>query len=392
MARRAMKCDVLVVGLGVAGVGAGVRAAREGAHTVLIEKRAHPGGAAVAGMHRFICGLYGSGGDAPAATLNGGLAAEVRAELKRRAPGKEVERMGRVHVLPFAIADLVATLLALSEAEEELEVLYNTRAVSVAVEGNAIASVTVQDRAAEFEIVPSAVVDCSGDGSVISLSGARHQLTPPEKRQLAGFSFRLRGVRAGAELLELRVPYVLRKAVDAGELPAHLKFTTYASGDEPEEGYCRLNVPPGGEDRDERAKRDARRVHAHLSRMLPAFEASEIAEMSSEVVDREGVRAWGGYTLTAADVLEGRKFSDGAVKNAWPIELWDQERGPSQRYLDPGEHYEIPLRCLKLQGFSNCWCAGRCISASREALGSTRVMGTCISLGEEAGREAAGSA
>jgi hypothetical protein len=38
---------------------------------------------------------------------------------------------------------------------------------------------------------------------------------------------------------------------------------------------------------------------------------------------------------------------------------------------------------------SNCWCAGRCISATREALASTRVMGTCIALGEEAGRDAA---
>jgi hypothetical protein len=126
--------------------------------------------------------------------------------------------------------------------------------------------------------------------------------------------------------------------------------------------------------------------------MLPAFEGSEIAEMSPEVVEREGVRAWGEYTLTADDVLEARKFPDGAVKNAWPIELWEQETGPLLRYLDPGDHYEIPLRCLEVQGVSNCWCAGRCISASREALGSTRVMGTCISLGEEAGREAVKSA
>jgi hypothetical protein len=111
--------------------------------------------------------------------------------------------------------------------------------------------------------------------------------------------------------------------------------------------------------------------------------------MSPGVVDREGPRIRGEYTLTADDVLNGRKFPDGVVKNAWPIELWDQERGPSYQYLEPGDYHEIPLRCLEVRGISNCWCAGRCISATHEALGSTRVIGTCISLGEEAGRQAA---
>ena len=42
-----------------------------------------------------------------------------------------------------------------------------------------------------------------------------------------------------------------------------------------------------------------------------------------------------------------------------------------------------------MKGFENLLCAGRCISVSHEALGSTRVMGTCISLGEQAGMAAA---
>jgi hypothetical protein len=111
--------------------------------------------------------------------------------------------------------------------------------------------------------------------------------------------------------------------------------------------------------------------------------------MSPRVLDREGPRVRGGYALTADDVLRARKFRDGVVKNAWPIELWDQTKGPQLEYLEPGEHYEVPLRCLEPEGLENCWSAGRCISATREALGSTRVAGTCISLGDQAGRAAA---
>jgi 2-polyprenyl-6-methoxyphenol hydroxylase-like FAD-dependent oxidoreductase len=389
MARRRIACDVFVVGSGVAGISAAVRAAREGAHTVLIEKHGHPGGTAVTGMHRFICGLYGNGEDAPDTTLNGGIAVEVCAGLKARAPEKEVQRMGKVHVLPFSTSDLVSTLRSLSGAEGRLEILYGTRAVSVRVEEDAIASIAARDAAGEVDIFASAVIDCSGDGIIIQMSGARHQVTPPGEQQLAGYSFRIKGLQEADELLAVRVPYLLRKAVDDKELPPYLRFTTYAPGDDPDEGYCRLNIPPAGDDRNEQARKDALWVHGYLSRMLSAFKGSRIVEMSPEVAYREGVRARGEYTLTADDVLQARKFSDGAVKNAWPIELWDQEKGPSYRYLDPGDYYEIPLRCLKPQGISNFWCAGRCISASHDALGSTRVMGTCIALGEEAGREAA---
>ena len=125
------------------------------------------------------------------------------------------------------------------------------------------------------------------------------------------------------------------------------------------------------------------------SGLADSWRNSSIAEMSPHVVDREGPRLCGEYTLTDDDVLNARRFPDGTVRNAWPIEFWDQEKGPSYRYLSPGEYHEIPLRCLKAQDISNCWCAGRCISATREALASTRVIGTCIALGEEAGREAA---
>jgi 2-polyprenyl-6-methoxyphenol hydroxylase-like FAD-dependent oxidoreductase len=391
MPSRRVTCDVLIVGLGVAGIGAGVRAAREGAHTILIERNGSPGGVAVAGMHRFICGLYSNGMERPDATLNGGIAAEICRGLQERAPQRQVQRMGRVHVLPFSTRDLVSTFRALSEREADLEVFYDTEAVAVRMERNAIASVTARHRSAELEIVPRAVVDCSGDGSVIRMSGARYQVTGPRESQLAGYSVRLKGLRNVDEMLSLRVPYHLAKAVNEKRMPVHLKFTTFAPGDDPDEGYCRLNVPPEGRSRNQRARSDALLAHRHLSRVLDSFKDSIIAETSPRVVDREGPRACGEYTLTADDVLNARKFSDGAVRNAWPIELWDRERGPSYRYLEPGDYHEIPLRCLKLQDVSNCWCAGRCISATREALGSTRVMGTCVSLGEEAGRTAARS-
>ena len=389
MAHKTRRCDVLVVGFGASGMSAAVRAAREGAATILLERDDHPGGTAVAGMHRFICGLYANGESIPDETLNGGIAAEICSQLNGLAPKNRIQRMGRVHVLPISTRDLVSAFRTLSEGEQSLEIHYNTRALSVRIEQNSIAAIKSQGPAGELQIAPKAVVDCSGDAFIIQMAGIGCQVSPPGLRQLGGYGFRVKGLRAPDDLLPLRVPYHLSQAVKEKGMPAHLRFTTYTAGDEAGEGYCRLNLPHLGENRDEKARDQARWVHRYLSTVLDSFKNSEIAEMSPHVIDREGPRLRGEYTLTAEDVLGAKKFSDGAVRNAWPIELWHGERGPSYRYLDPGEYHEIPLRCLKARDLSNCWCAGRCISATPEALASTRVIGTCLSLGEEAGREAA---
>jgi hypothetical protein len=97
----------------------------------------------------------------------------------------------------------------------------------------------------------------------------------------------------------------------------------------------------------------------------------------------------GDYVLTKEDVLSARKFPDGGVKNAWPVELWDRAKGTVYRYVPRGEYYEIPFRCQTVKGVPNLLTAGRCISVTHEALGSTRVMGTCMALGEQAGKAAA---
>jgi hypothetical protein len=131
---------------------------------------------------------------------------------------------------------------------------------------------------------------------------------------------------------------------------------------------------------------------ACLKERVPAFHEVRREPGSSGIMEREGLRLRGLYTLTADDVLGARSFPDAAARSAWPIELWEPGRGPVYRYLDPGRFCEIPRRCLKAAAAANLFCAGRCISATREALGATRVMGCCLALGEAAGRAAAAHA
>jgi hypothetical protein len=60
------------------------------------------------------------------------------------------------------------------------------------------------------------------------------------------------------------------------------------------------------------------------------------------------------------------------------------------RFLKPGDHYQVPARCLQSNQIKNLYMAGRNISATNEAIASARVMGTCLQTGYAAGIMAAG--
>ena len=383
-------CDVLVIGGGVAGSAAALAAARCGARTLLVEKEPYLGGTGYAGMFQYICGLYLNDTDTPSDTLNDGLAREIAGQLLRLSPGRAIRKIGRVQVLPYVRDELDALLRSLCRAEMNLELLQNCTAAAVEAGSGELSTVTVSGPAGEETIAAAMVIDCTGSGAIAAMAGAGVELSPPGERQLAGFVVHLKGLQNRGEGLPIEVPYRLALAVNGGALAPLLRYTTFSPGDAADEGFCKMSLDgEAGPERDARARRDAAAMLACLAGAIPAFREAVIAGTSLRVLDREGGRVSGGYTLTREDILSARKFPDGVVKNAWPIELWDRTKGTVYAYVPRGDYYEIPFRCLQVKGFGNLLTAGRCISVSHDALGSTRVMGACIALGDQAGRAAA---
>ena len=384
-----LSCELLVVGGGVAGSCAAIAAARSGVRTLLVERQGHLGGTGYAGMFQHICGLYLNGDTIPAETLNNGLTHEIIGLLKKKAPQKSVQKIGRVYVLPYAANDLKDVLSSLCEAETDLTVLRTTIATGIESGRGNIRSVAVNAPGGTQVIAATMVVDCTGNGDVAAMAGAEFELSPVNERQLAGFSIRVSGLESD-DALSIKVPYYCARAVERSILLPSIKFTTFSYGDSPDVGFIKMSLD--GEDipdRDGRARKNAQTLLAYLGQVLPAFRDARITDTSLKVLDREGRRIIGDYMLTEEDILTARKFPDAIVKNAWPIELWDRSKGTLYRYVPRGDYYEIPFRCITVKGISNLLTAGRCISVSHAALGSTRVMGTCMALGDQAGRAAA---
>jgi len=382
-------CDVLVIGAGVSGVAAAVSAARSGMKTVLVEKDGFIGGTGYSGLLHHICGLYLNGRAMPEETLNDGIVREVVNRLYQLSPQNRIKKIGQVYVLPYSGEDLAYVFNSMCSAENMLSVMLNTTAVSLKKRGNKVIEVALAGSGTAYKMAPEIVIDCSGDGEVAFMAGADYQLSLLSKRQLPGFIIHVKGLNNRDETLPVKVPYYLSKAVQAKRFPSYIRFTSFSYGEIPDEGFLKIN--PGHEysRRSPVVLNRAEKILRYLAEKLPSFRSAYIDGTSLRVMDREGRRVCGEYTLTEDDILNAGKFDDGVVKNSWPIELWDRKKGTVYKYLKDGEYYEIPFRCMKVKGISNLLCAGRCISVSHEALGSTRVMGTCISLGERAGLAAA---
>ncbi|MCA9035911.1 MAG: FAD-dependent oxidoreductase [Planctomycetaceae bacterium] len=117
---------------------------------------------------------------------------------------------------------------------------------------------------------------------------------------------------------------------------------------------------------------------------------------------RESRRLMGDVVLTNEDIVSKRDFPDGCVPSTWSIDLhYPKEqyadKFPDNPFISYAVHdrsvdrqygYPVPYRCFYSRNIENLFMAGRNISVTHEALGTTRVMKTCGMMGEVVGRAA----
>ncbi len=117
---------------------------------------------------------------------------------------------------------------------------------------------------------------------------------------------------------------------------------------------------------------------------------------------RESRRFMGDYILKEQDLRRRQGFPDAIAYGGWFIDLHTpggilaKEEYPEPCTSGKVEEwerrfvyiYQIPFRCLYSKNIRNLFLAGRNISVTHIALGSTRLMGTCALLGQAVGTAA----
>ncbi len=389
-----------VVGGGLAGVAAAVTTAEAGARTLLIERSDILGGNAGNALVHTICGLYlPADGDAEAGYAHAGFPRRFADLLLRQGAARPAERAGRVWVLPTFPHRLAEVARELCESTSGLELSFDAPLLSAS---------SVDDgftlRVAGGSSIHTAIgVDASGDANLASLLGAECRAADASMLQNPSLIFRVRGVDPAETegFARLRVSHAIADAERRLQLPAGAGSVLLRPGPEVGEAYVTLNVakpcdrpfaPLDGQflaALASEARGHAAALVAHLRAHRPGFASCEIVEWPRCIGVRETRRIAGIEEMTAEALLAGRRRADEVAISTWPIELWHDHKGA--RFTYPSGPSSIPLGALVSRDLPRLGMAGRCMSATHEALGALRVLGTAMATGEAIGRAAAQS-
>ena len=425
------KWDVIVVGGGVSGITAATAAARNGAKTLLIEKDAALGGT----MAQCLVGPMMTFHSATEQVITG-LGQEVvdRLVAMRASPGHILDTSGYVATVTPFDAEALRLVGQQMVVEAGAEILFHSMVVDVARSGSAVTGVIVQQRGHPQTLYEAeVVVDTSGDADVAFKAGAPYSMGRSEDGlvQPVSLMFKVTGwdketftsyVVDHPETLRLsregvdaykREPLVavagfeeeLQAAIADGRLGnlkrEHVLFFNTHRPDEVTVNMSRVvGVDPLDPASLSEAELEGRRqvfqIMDFLRDRIPGFEHARIVAVGARVGIRESRRIVGEVVLSGDDVLEGRTWPDTIARSAYPIDI-HSPTGASDAsqdefeddYLSQGVTYEIPYRTLVPQQIDQLLAAGRCISTTVEAHGSTRVSPTCMAFGQAAGTAAA---
>jgi hypothetical protein len=149
--------------------------------------------------------------------------------------------------------------------------------------------------------------------------------------------------------------------------------------------------PAGRSSMERRAREDMLRIAALLRSGVPALRESYVLAGATDLHVRESRKIVGDYVFSGDDIRMGRCFDDAIAIGAWPIDIHPSNGfvGVHPHKESPPAPYQIPYRCLLPRGVERLLVAGKPISTTHEAHGSTRIPGTSMATGHAAGVAAA---
>jgi hypothetical protein len=409
--------DVLIVGAGPAGIAAAVASARNGARTTLIERYGYVGGNLTAGLVGPCMTSYSLDGKQQ---LIKGIFEELVVRMESIGGALHPSKIpagsaycgfiefGHDKVTPFD-PEAVKTCATDMLLEAGVRLQFHTFMVDAIVEDGAVAGVIAASKSGLEAFRARVTVDCSADADVAIRGGADFEQGRVEDGLTQPMTMFFRVANVDDDTVEAYVaehpddyrPFasIVSKARDAGEFPIQRKGIGLYKTLEP--GVWRINTTrlhqlDGTSVRDLTiAEIEGRRQVATLMtffrKWLPGFENAILLDTAATVGVRETRRIVGEYTLTAADLAAGREFDDVIALCGYPVDIHSPtgDGGGTDGAYQTANVYQIPYRCLVPATLDGVLVAGRCISATHEAMGATRVMPPSFAMGEAAGTAAA---
>ncbi len=392
-----LKADLIVIGGGLSGVCAAITAARDGIKVVLVQDRPVLGGNASSEVRLWALGATSHMGNNNRWAREGGLINEILLDnLYRNKEGNPL------------IFDTI--LLEKVYNEDNITLLLNTAIYETQkVSDRRIGSVKAfcSQNSTSYILEAPLFCDASGDGIVAFQAGASFRMGAESPEEFdEGFAPNIEdyGNLLGHSLYfytkDLGKPVDYKApsfAIDnAAELPRIRNYQLNDHG-------CKLWwVEYGGRldtiHQSEDIKFELWKVvygiwdYVKNSGKFPDAENLTLEWVGTIPGKRESRRFEGDYMLSQKDIVEQRPHYDDIAFGGWAMDLHPADGVYSKHNSCTQWHgkgiYTIPYRCYYSKDIDNLFLAGRIISASHVAFGSSRVMLTCAHGAQAVGKAA----
>ena len=380
--------DVVVIGGGVAGIGAGIEASRQGAKVLIVEKNMTLGG------------MITSGHVSP--PLGNFVKNTMADELLQRV--NCVYNSGRSHdieLMKVVIADLLE--------ENGVTVFLGCAITDVVKENNVITHALITTQFGLKTVTGKVFIDATGDGVLSYLAGETIEYGRNDGLvQPMSIMFTIENVDPEQKLLcfheEMDTPLkkgnflkLCENASKTGELPETVNIVRLYRGVVETERMVNatqvntLNplLPQDLGKAHAILRKQMKQVVDFLKNNVEGFENIRIKHSTEGVGIRESRRVMCEYVMRTDDLLNGLKHDDVIVHNAcFCLDIHNPSgAGQSEQKGRPKncKPYDIPYRSVLPLKTDNLYVAGRCISGSHRAHSSYRVMNTCVNVGQAVG-------
>ena len=393
-----LDAEVVVAGGGPAGVCAAVSAARMGAKTVLIERFGCLGGNLTLGHVSPILGKVcpGTMADEVRRLLNANHL-DSQKVMTRNGPEEHIDHEEAKGILAKLCADAGVTVLLCASV------------VDAVMDGNCVRGLVVDTPKGLRTIAAKVVVDATGDGRVATAAGATVRVGRDSDgaTQPSSLEFVVDGVDESVAITAwggtdpVKLPSgeeyraLCKRMNAAGELPENVTIVRLHRTFYPGERSVNATQVNGVDALDPvaigRADAELRRqigmCVAFLRKYVPGYGKCRVKSTADTLGVRETRRVMGDAMVVDDDLLEGRKYSDSIVHDAWfLIDIHNPKGGgQAEGHSHPAKPYDIRYGAFLPKGVEGLLTAGRCISGTHRAHASYRVMTPCMAMGEAVG-------
>jgi hypothetical protein len=391
-----LTADLVVVGGGLSGTCCAITAARAGIKVVLVQDRPVLGGNSSSEVRLWVLGATSHMGNNNRWAREGGVIDEILVENTYRNPE------GNPVIFDTVLLEKVVN-------EKNIHLLLNTAVFEVdKSNADTIRSVKAfcSQNSTRYELSAPFFCDASGDGVVAFQAGAAFRMgaEPMEEfgekfaptngyGELLGHSIYFYSKDVGKPVKFTAPAYALD---DITKIPRYKKFNAKEQG-------CQLWWIEYGGRLDtvhdtELIKWELWKVvygvwnYIKNSGNFPEAENLTLEWVGTIPGKRESRRFEGDYILKQQDIVEQTIHDDAVAYGGWSIDLHPadgifSEKPGCNQWHSKGV-YQIPYRCLYSRNLSNLFLAGRLISVSHVAFGSSRVMATGACVGQAVGMAA----